>query len=187
LTPLERMGDKSAERILRGIEESRKKPLPRVLNGLGIPFVGERTAQLLAETFGSLDAIAGADEVTLQRADEVGEKVSQSIRAYFENPKNRALVERLRAEGLQFTHTVVKREGGPLAGMTVVVTGTLPSLSREEAKALIEQAGGKAGDSVSKKTSYVVAGEAAGSKLQKAQQLGIPVIDEAKLRKLAGA
>jgi len=187
LTPLERMGDKSAERILRGIEESRKKPLPRVLNGLGIPFVGERTAQLLAETFGSLDAIAGADDVTLQRADEVGEKVSQSIRAYFENPKNRALVERLRAEGLQFTHTVVKREGGPLAGMTVVVTGTLPSLSREEAKALIEQAGGKAGDSVSKKTSYVVAGEAAGSKLQKAQQLGIPVIDEAKLRKLAGA
>ncbi len=187
LTPLERMGKKSAERIIAGIEASRSKPLPRVLNGLGIPFVGERTAQILADTFASLDTIEAADADTLQKADEVGPKVAQSIRSYFDNPRNRALVERLRAAGLTFTHEPPKREGGPLAGLTFVVTGTLPTLSRDEAKALIESAGGKATDSVSKKTSYLVAGEAAGSKLEKAQSLNVPVIDEAKLKELAGA
>ncbi len=185
LAPLERMGEKSARRIVEGIEASRKQPLPRVLNGLGIPFVGERTAKLLADSFGSLDAIVGASADELQRADEVGPKVSGSIRAYFDNPRNQRLVERLREAGLRFTHDAPKREGGPLKGMTLVVTGTLPTLGRDEAKALIEAAGGKASESVSKKTSYVVAGEAAGSKLEKARTLGIPVIDEAKLRELA--
>lgn len=185
LAALERMGQKSAERILRGIEASRAQPLPRVLNGLGIPFVGERTAQLLAEEFGSLDALMAADEDTLQKAQEVGPRVSSAIRAFFAAPRSQELVERLRAAGLVFTHEKPKREGGPLQGMTIIVTGTLPTLSREEAEALIESAGGKAGDSVSRKTSYLVAGEKAGSKLEKAQKLGIPVIDEAELRRLA--
>jgi len=186
LADLERMGAKSAERIMKGIEASRAKPLPRVLNGLGIPFVGERTAQILADHFGSADAIAQADEETLQRAEEVGPKVAQSIVGFFAAPHNRQLVEKLREAGLQFTHRAV-RKIGPLQGMTLVVTGTLPGLSREEAKALIERAGGKATDSVSKKTTYLVAGSDAGSKLAKAQALGITVIDEARLRELAGA
>ncbi|MFN7926028.1 MAG: NAD-dependent DNA ligase LigA [Bryobacteraceae bacterium] len=187
LAELDRMGDKSATRIIRGIEASRTKPLPRVICGLGIPFVGERTAQILAGTFGDLEKIMDADPDSLQAAEEVGPKVAQSIHAYFALEKNRELVKRLKQYGLQFTHHVEKKEGGPLAGMTIVVTGTLPTLSREEANALIEGAGGKAGDSVSKKTSYLVAGEKAGSKLRKAEQLGIPVIDEAKLKELAGA
>jgi DNA ligase (NAD+) len=187
LVDLERMGQKSAERILRGIAASKSRPLPRVLNGLSIPFVGERTAQLLAEEFGSLDALAAADAGTLQRAQEVGPKVAQSIHAFFQTPHSRELIERLRQAGLTFTHEKPKREGGPLTGLTFVVTGTLPNLSREEAYAIIETAGGKTADSVSRKTSYVVAGEKAGSKLEKAQKLNVPVIDEAKLRELAGA
>jgi DNA ligase (NAD+) len=187
LTPLERMGEKSANRILAGIEASRRKSLPRLLNGLGIPFVGERTAQILADTFASLDAIAAADLDTLQKADEVGPKVAQSIRSFFDNPRNRALMERLRSAALTFTHEPAKRAGGTLTGLTLVVTGTLPTLSREAAKALIEAAGGKVTDSVSKKTSYVVAGEGAGSKLQKAQSLEVAVIDEARLKELTGA
>ncbi len=186
LAGLERMGDKSAARILRGVEDSRAKPLPRVINGLGIPFVGERTAQLLAEAFGSLDVIMDADLDTLQTAEEVGPKVAQSIRSFLDNPRNRQLVERLREAGLRFTHEVKKKEGGRFSGMTFVVTGTLPVLSRDEAHALIERAGGKATDSVSKKTNYLVAGEKAGSKLTKAQKLGIEIIGEDRLRELAG-
>lgn len=181
LLELERMGEKSAAKVLENIERSRQQPLPRVLNGLGIPFVGERTAQILAGTFGSLDEIAGADELKLQTADEVGPKVSQSIRGFFHEPRNRALVERLREAGLQFSHTVKRVEGGPLAGKVFVLTGTLPNMSRDEAKAKIEAAGGKVTDSVSKKTSYLVAGAEAGSKLAKATQLGVPVLDEAQL------
>jgi DNA ligase (NAD+) len=186
LSGLDRMGDKSAARILKGIEESRSKPLERVLGGLGIPFVGERTAQLLAGEFGSMDAIIEADVETLQSAPEVGPKVAQSIRSFFDSAHNRELVERLRAARLQFTQEKKQKPGGPLAGLTVVVTGTLPTLSREEAHAMIEAAGGKAGDSVSKKTSYVVAGEKAGSKLTKAQALGVPVIDENGFLQLIG-
>ncbi|MEO8027343.1 MAG: NAD-dependent DNA ligase LigA [Bryobacteraceae bacterium] len=187
LSELERMGQKSAEKVLGNIEASRQRPLPRVLNGLGIPFVGERTAQILAETFGSLDVIAGADAETLQRAEEVGPKVSESIRQFFEEPRNRALVERLRQEGLQFSYAITRASGGPLEGKVFVLTGTLPNLSREEAKERIEAAGGKVTGSVSKKTNYVVAGEEAGSKLDKANTLGIPIIDEqALLSLLAG-
>jgi DNA ligase (NAD+) len=187
LAELERMGEKSAARIIKGIEASRQKPLSRVLNGLGIPFVGERTAAILAETFGSLDAIANADVETLQQAEEVGPKVAQSIRRFFDEPHNRELIERLRGYGLQFTQEKKAKAGGRLAGLTFVITGTLPTLSREEAKAMIKAAGGKVTDSVSNKTSYVVAGEAAGSKLDKAKKLGIPIIDEARLREMAGA
>ena len=185
LAELERMGKKSAERILRGLEASRQKPLARVICGLGIPYVGERTAAILAETFGSLDAITEADIDTLQTAEEVGPKVAASIHAYFAASRNRKLVEKLRGYGLQFSQEKKRKSGGPLAGMTFVITGTLPSMSREEAKALIEAAGGKATDSVSKKTTYVVAGEAAGSKLEKARTLGVEVIDEARLREIA--
>jgi DNA ligase (NAD+) len=181
LLELERMGQKSAEKILKNIDASRTRPLPRVLNGLGIPFVGERTAQILAETFGSLDAIAHADEEVLQQAEEVGPKVSESIRQFFHEPRNRELVERLRKAGLTFEHAMRQKTGGALAGKTFVITGTLPNLAREEAKARIESAGGKVTGSVSKKTDYVLAGADPGSKLDKANQLGIPVIGEPEL------
>ena len=181
LMDLERMGQKSAEKVRRNIDASRKQPLPRVLNGLGIPFVGERTAQILAETFGSLDAIAGADEETLQQADEVGPKVSQSIRQFFHEPRNRELVEKLRQAGLTFQHAIKQKIAGKLAGKVFVLTGTLPNLTREAAKERIEAAGGKVTGSVSKKTDYVVAGEDPGSKLDKANSLGVAVIGEPEL------
>ncbi len=181
LLKLERMGKKSAEKLLANIDGSRKRPLPRILNALGIPFVGERTGQLLAEAFGDLDKIVAADDAMLQQAQEVGPKIAQSIIKFFAQERNRELVERLRAEGFDFTYAVKKREGGKLAGMTFVLTGTLPSLSRDDAKAKIEAEGAKVSGSVSKKTSYVVAGEEAGSKLDKAKELGIRVIDEAAL------
>jgi DNA ligase (NAD+) len=184
LLELERMGQKSAEKIIKNIDRSRKQPLPRVLNGLGIPFVGERTAQILAETFGSLDAMLEADEETLQQAEEVGPKVSQSIQKFFHEPRNRELVKRLRTAGLTFEHAIRKKSGGPLAGKTFVLTGTLPTIAREEAKARIESAGGKVTGSVSKKTDYVVAGAEPGSKLDKANSLGVPVIGEPELLEL---
>ncbi len=185
LISLERMGQKSAQKIVQNIDRSRAQPLPRVLNGLGIPFVGERTAQLLAETFGSLDAIADADEETLQQADEVGPKVAHSIREFFAEERNSALVEQLRKAGLQFKHERRRPSGGPLSGKTFVLTGTLAGLTRDEAKAMIEAAGGKVSVSVSKKTSYVVAGEDAGSKLDKARALEVPVIGERELRDMS--
>ena len=122
------------------------------MNGLGIPFVGERTAQILAQTFGNLDVIAAADEDTLQQAEEVGPKVSASIRQFFDEPRNRELVDRLRKAGLTFEHAIQKKKGGHLTGKTFVLTGTLPNLTRDDAKARIEEAGGKVTGSVSKKT-----------------------------------
>jgi DNA ligase (NAD+) len=178
---LERMGEKSARKLVDNIRASKARPLPRVLAGLGIPFVGERTAVLLAEGLGDLDKIAAASEEELQRVEEVGPKVADSIRRFFHEPHNRELVARLREAGLVFRHEVKKKAGGPLAGMTFVLTGTLPNLSRDEAKTRIEAAGGKVTGSVSKKTSTVVAGDDAGSKLDKAKELGIPVWDEAEL------
>jgi len=186
LMALERMGKKSAEKVLANIDASRRAPLPRILNGLGIPFVGERTAQFLAEAFGDLEKIAAADEDELQKADEVGPKVSRSIHQFFHEKHNQELVVRLGKAGFSFTHAVKKRAGGPLAGMTLVLTGTLPKLTRDEAKLRIEAAGGKVAGSVSKKTSYVVAGEEAGSKLDKARELGVAVIDEGGLLVMIG-
>lgn len=186
LMKLERLGQKSADRIIRNIENSKKQPLPRVLNGLGIPFVGERTATILAEHFGSLDELMRADQDQLQAAEEVGPKVAHSIRTFFDQAQNQELVERLRAAGLVFTHER-RKQVGALTGKTFVLTGTLPEWSREEAKERIEAAGGKVSGSVSGKTSFVVAGEEAGSKLDKAQDLGVAVIDEAALRKMLGA
>jgi DNA ligase (NAD+) len=151
--------------------------LNRLINGLGIPFVGERTAQILAETFGDLDKIVGGDEDELKKADEVGPKVAHAIIQFFAQHANRELVERLREAGFVFTYKVT-RPTGKLQGLTFVLTGTLPNLTREEAQERIEKAGGKVSKAVSKKTSYVVAGEEAGSKLDKAKELGIKVIDE---------
>ncbi len=184
LLSLERMGGKSAANVLANIERSKLNPLPRVITALGIRFVGERTATLLADAMGSLDAVAAASADELQSVEEVGPKVAESIVQFFREPRNRDLVERLRAAGLDFTYVSERPAGGPLQGLTFVLTGALPTLSRDQAKALIERAGGKVAGSVSKKTSYVVAGEDAGSKLDKARALGISVVDERELRRL---
>lgn len=187
LAGLDRMGEKSAARIMAGIEASRAQPLPRLISGLGIAFVGERTAQLLAEHLGSMDALAAATAEQLQQVPEVGPKVSESIVRFFAEPHNRALIDRLRAERLVMTHESRRPTAGPLAGMTFVLTGTLPTLSRDRATELIEAAGGKTTGSVSKKTSVVVAGEEAGSKLEKAHALGIEIWDEETLLKRIGS
>ncbi len=187
LLTLERMGDKSANKVIQNIDKSRSQPLARVLNGLGIPFVGERTAQILASHFGSLDAIAAATPESLQEANEIGPKVAQAIRQFFDEPRNRDLIERLREAGLHFTAPRVVKSAGPLTGLTFVLTGTFPTLTREEAKERIEAAGGKVAGSVSKKTNFVIAGEDAGSKLTKAQELEIPVRDENGLLEMLGA
>ena len=184
LLELERMGEKSASKVIRNIDQSRSQPLSRVLNGLGIPFVGERTGQILAAHFGSLDDIAAASAETLQEANEIGPKVADAIQQFFAEERNRELIERLRAAGLRFTAPKEKKKTGPLTGRTFVLTGRLPTLTREEAKQRIEAGGGKVAGSVSSKTSYVVAGEDAGSKLEKARDLKVPVLDEAGLLEL---
>jgi DNA ligase (NAD+) len=178
---LERMGKKSAAKLIANIAKSKQQPLARVLNGLGIPFVGERTAQILAGHFLSLDRIAAAGTDELQQAPEVGPKVAAAIRDFFDEERNRALVERLREAGLQFQQEKPKRSGGKLAGLTFVLTGTLPTLTREEAQQRLEAAGAKVAGSVSRKTNYVVAGEEAGSKLDKARELRVAVLNEAEL------
>ncbi len=187
IVELERMGKKSAANVIANIENSKKNPLPRVLSALGMRFVGERTAVFLAEHFGSMDAIAEASVEELQLAEEVGPKVAESIFQFFHEPHNRELIERLRAAGLTFTHATRRPKAGPLAGKTLVLTGSMPTLSRDDAKKMIETAGGKVSSAVSKKTSYVVAGEDAGSKLVKAQELGIEIWDEARLVKETAA
>jgi DNA ligase (NAD+) len=187
LMDLERMGVKSAGNVIRNIHGSRDNPLPRVIAALGIRFVGERTAVFLAEAFGNMDAIAGAGATELQMAEEVGPKVAESVVQFFQVPGNRELIDRLRSAGLQFTYEFTRPKAGPLKGVTFVLTGTLPTLSREQAKELIEKAGGKVSGSVSKKTTYVVAGEDAGTKLAKARELGIEILSEEQLREKLGA
>jgi len=185
LLGLERMGEKSAQNILKEIENSKKLPLERLILGLGIRFVGERTAQFLAEHFGSLDDLMKAVQEELEEVDEVGPRIAESIHEFFEEPRNRDLVDRLRKAGLTFSGK--KRERGTkLAGKTFVLTGTLSKYSREEAKKLIEDAGGRVSGSVSKKTDYVVAGSDAGSKLDKAKEFNVPVIEEDEMERLAG-
>jgi DNA ligase (NAD+) len=185
LLELERVGKKSAQALLAEIENSKKLPLNRVLFALGLRFVGERTAQLLAESFGSMDALMAASIEDLQAVDEVGPRVAQAIHEFFAEEKNRHLVDKLRKAGLTFS-AEKKRKSSQLEGMTFVLTGTMADLTREEAKARIEAAGGRVSGSVSKKTSYVVAGEEAGSKLDKARELKVPVIEQAQLLELLG-
>lgn len=180
---LERVGEKTADTLLDQIRNSKDRGLARVLLGLGIRFVGERTAQLLAEHFGSIDELRSATADQLMAVNEVGPRVADAIVEFFSNKKNQQLVDDLKSLGLKLT--AEKRViGSALAGLTFVLTGTLPTLTRDGAKARIESAGGKVSGSVSKKTSYVVAGEEAGSKLDKARELNIPVLDEAALLKL---
>ena len=185
LLSLDRIGQKTADNLLAQIARTKQAPLDRVIMGLGIRFVGERTAQFLAEHFGSMDAIMNATEAELLEVQEVGPRIAASIREFFDEKKNRELVERLRQAGLQFT-AEKKVRGTQLAGKTFVITGTLPNYSREQAKQLIEDAGGKVSGSVSKKTDYLLAGEEAGSKLDKAKELGVPVISEEQLKKMLG-
>jgi len=185
LASLDRMADKSAQNIVDALEKSKQTTLPRFLFGLGIRHVGEATAKELARHFGTLDAIMEADEEALLAVSDVGPIVAQSIRTFFDQAHNREVVEQLRACGVTWPEGAPADAGPkPLAGKTLVLTGTLPTLGRDAAKDLIEAAGGKVSGSVSKKTHYVVAGAEAGSKLDKANELGVPVLDEAGLLEL---
>jgi DNA ligase (NAD+) len=180
LVSLERVGAKTADALLAEIAKSKEAPLQRVLFGLGIRYVGERTAGLLAAHFGSLHALMAASAAELEAVNEVGPRVAQAIAEFFAEEKNRALIQDLQGLGLKMP-APARQAGGPLEGKTVVLTGTFPTLSREQAKERVEAAGGKVAGSVSKKTSFVVAGEDAGSKLEKARGLGVEVVDEAEL------
>ena len=185
LLSLERFADKSADNIIKEIENSKKLPLERVIYGLGIRMVGERTAQFLAEHFGSMEALASASVEELQNVNEVGPRIAESIVEFFSIAANRKLIERLGEAGLAFKGKK-KERGTKLAGKTFVLTGTLAKYTRDEAKKMIEDAGGRVSGSVSKKTDYVVAGSDAGSKLDKAKELGVAVIDEKEMEQLAG-
>jgi DNA ligase (NAD+) len=179
-------GPVEIKNLLSQVENSKRAGLARVLMGLSIRFIGERTAELLAQEFGSMDAIMEADAEELERVEEVGPRISHSIVEFFARPANRELIEHLKVAGVEMT-AEKKQRSTQLAGLTFVLTGTLPTLTREEAKARIEAAGGKVSGSVSKKTSFVVAGEEAGSKLEKAQELKVPVLDEAGLLEMLAA
>ncbi len=182
LASLDRMAEKSANNLLEALEKSKQTTLPRFVFGLGIRHVGEATAKALARHFGKLDAIMDATEEQLLEVSDVGPIVAKSIRTFFEQAHNREVVEQLRACGVTWEEgEPAAVTAKPLSGKTFVITGTLPSLSRDEAKDLIEAAGGKVAGSVSKKTDHVVAGSEAGSKLVKAQELGVAVIDQAAL------
>jgi len=173
------VGDKVAEKVIRNIENSRKQGLDRLVAALGIPHVGNRVAFILAQNFGSLDALAAATPEELSAVNEIGEVIAESVHAFFQGPAARNLVKQLKAAGIDPKMEKPKNAASlPLAGQTVVVTGTLPTLGRTEAEELIVKLGGKASGSVSKKTSFVVAGESAGGKLDKAKELGVPVLTE---------
>jgi DNA ligase (NAD+) len=180
LAALERMADKSAQNVLDALDKSRQTTLPRFLFGLGIRHVGEATAKDLARHFGSIDRIMDASVDALLQVNDVGPVVAQSIRTFFDQPHNREVVEQLRAAGVSWPEGEgAQNTPQPLLGKTFVLTGTFPTLKRDDAKAMLEAAGAKVAGSVSKKTDYVVAGEEAGSKLDKARELGVAVIDEA--------
>ncbi len=188
LIALDRMAEKSAQNVLAALEKSKRTTLPRFLFALGIRHVGEATAKDLARHFGGLDAIMDATVDQLLQVNDVGPVVAEAIHTFFAQPHNREVVEQLRACGVTWEEGApAERATLPLAGKTVVLTGTLPTLSRDAAKDLLEAAGAKVAGSVSKKTHYVVAGEEAGSKLAKAQELGVPVLDEAGMLALLAA
>jgi DNA ligase (NAD+) len=184
LSELERMAEKSAQNVLDALAVSKSTTLPRFIYALGIRHVGESTAKTLARHFGTLDALIAASEEEMLAVEDVGPVVAQSILSFLHDPLNRELIAQLRAAGIHWDESVVERLSQHLSGKTFVLTGTLPNLKRDEAQAMIEAAGGKVSGSVSKKTSYVVAGEEAGSKLAKAEELGVPVLDEEALLQL---
>lgn len=184
LLPLERMGKQLAAKLIGAIAASKSQPWPRVLYGLGIRHVGSVNAQVLAEQFPDVDLLAAAAPEAIAAVYGIGPEIAQSVSRWFHLPANQTLIQRLKAEGLQLhmaTPSPRPATALPLAGKTFVLTGTLPGLSRDQATALIQQAGGKVTNSVSKKTDYVVAGEAAGSKLTKAKSLGVAILSEADL------
>ena len=186
LVSLDRMGQKSVANLMASIEKSKSNDLWRLINGLGIRFVGVKGAKLLADACGSMDKIMEASEEDLMQIEEFGQIMSDSVVKFFQEDKNKLTVEKLRQAGLNM-EAIVKEDQGiakVFEGMTIVLTGTLPSMKRNDAKALIEERAGKATSSVSKSTSFVLAGEEAGSKLDKALALGIKVIDEAKFMDL---
>ncbi|MFZ0031882.1 MAG: NAD-dependent DNA ligase LigA [Candidatus Cybelea sp.] len=185
LATVPRTGPKSVENLLRNIERSKRRGLARLLYGLGVRFVGTQTAAILAGDFGTIDAIADATEDELQRSEGIGPEVAGSVALFFKQKANREMIVRLKRAGVETTAPKRARAAdGRLAGKTFVLTGTLPSLTRDEARELIVAAGGKVTGSVSKKTDYVVAGDEPGSKLTKAEQLGVTILDENALRKL---
>jgi len=184
LAGLERMAEKSAQNLIDEIAASKKNSLARLIYALGIRFVGERTAQLLAAHFGSMDKLAEASEEELTGVTEVGPKVAEGILEFFSEHANRKLIERLRAAGVNMKEERAAPKSAKFAGMTFVFTGTLANRTREDAEALVAAHGGKAGSSVSKKTNYVVVGTDPGSKFDKAKSLGVPILDEAQFEKL---
>jgi DNA ligase (NAD+) len=186
LVDLERMGKKSAQNLLDEIARSKQAELARLIFALGIRFVGERTGQLLANHFGSLNRLAQASQEELVEAEEVGPRVAEAIHEFFQKKRNRAVIEKLRQAGLQFEQKQARPTDGKLVGKQFVLTGTLPTYSREQAKEMIEDSGGRVSGSVSKKTDFVVVGADAGSKLEKARALGIKTLDESDLLKLLG-
>lgn len=181
LAELDRMAEKSAQNLLNALEKSKSTTLARFIYALGIRHVGESTAKSLARHFGTLDALLEASEEQILVVDDIGPVVAQSILGFLADPLNRELIEQLRASGIHWEESEPERGNLTLAGKTFVLTGTLPTLKRDEAASMIEAAGGKVAGSVSKKTSYVVAGDDAGSKLAKAQELGVAIIDETEL------
>ena len=183
LAALERLAEKSASNLMQAIENSKKRPLAALIYALGIRYVGERAGKLLAARFGSIEGLMAATEAELISVREIGGKIAQSVRDYFSVDSNINMIKRLQAAGVD-PQVEVKQKEGALLDKTFVITGTLPGLSREEAKAIIEEAGGKVSSAVSKNTDYLLLGEKPGSKLQKAQDLDVSVIDVPQLRQL---
>jgi DNA ligase (NAD+) len=181
LSELDRMAQKSAQNLLDALEKSKSTTLARFIYALGIRHVGESTAKSLAKHFGNLDALLDATEEQILAVDDIGPVVAQSILTFLHDTINRELIAQLRASGIHWEEGEPEQRSQHLAGKTFVLTGTLPTLKRDEAAAMIEAAGGKVSGSVSKKTSFVIAGEEAGSKLAKAEELGVAVLDEAGL------
>ena len=187
LQTLPRTGDKLVSNLLASIESSKQRPFARVLYGLGIRFVGGQNAQILADEVGDIERLATMSAAELESIEQIGPTIAESVASFFAQPQNRAVIEKLQNAAVTLRgQRRARAADGPLTGKTFVLTGTLPTLTREDATALIAAAGGKVASSVSKKTDYVVAGEEAGSKLAKAQSLGVTIVDEAALRELAG-
>jgi len=187
LLTLEGYAEKGAEGLIAAIEASKTQPLSRLLHALGIRHVGSIAAQVLAQHFGTLDTLINATAEEILNVRGIGSIIADGVVAYFSDPAGKRLVEKLRSHGVNFTEPRAVSAGGPLSGKTVVITGTLPTLSRAKATATIEAAGGRVTGSVSKSTDFLVAGEEAGSKLEKAKSLGVEIIDEAELLRRAAS
>lgn len=187
LANVPRTGEKTISNMMRNVEASKKRGLARLLTGLGIRFVGTQTAQILADDFGSIDALERASIEDLRKSEGIGPEVASSVHLFLQQRANLEMIERLRNAGVVMTAPKrAKATNGKLAGKTFVLTGALPNLTREDATGLIQQAGGKVTGSVSKKTDYVVAGDDPGTKYAKAQELGIEILDEDALQRLLG-